>query len=49
MPTTYYGENSGVGLALDNLPEGTRPLGYVDFHVQDLKFEAHNTRYRRAR
>jgi hypothetical protein len=38
-----------VPLPLDGLPEGTRFLGYQDFMVQDLKFEAHNTRYRRGR
>jgi hypothetical protein len=36
-------------LPLDGLPEGTRFLGYVDFTVQDLLLEPHNTRYRRGR
>ena len=36
-------------LRLDGLPEGTRPLGFVDYYVQDLLFQPHNTRYRRAR
>ena len=38
-----------VPLELDQLPEGTKRLGYSDFYVQDLKVEAHNIRYRRAR
>jgi hypothetical protein len=38
-----------IPLRLDGLPEGTRQLGFTDFYVQDLKFEAHNIRYRRAR
>jgi hypothetical protein len=38
-----------IPLLLDSLPEGSRPLGFTDFYVQDLKFEAHNIRYRRAR
>jgi len=38
-----------IPLRLDGLPEGTRPLGFEDFHVQELKFGAHNIRYRRAR
>ena len=38
-----------VPLRLDGLPEGTRPLGFVDYCVQDLLFQPHNTRYRRAR
>lgn len=29
MPTTYYAEVSGVGLAIDNLPEGPRKIGLV--------------------
>lgn len=36
-------------LLLDDLPVGTKLLGYKDFTVQDLKFEPYNTRYRRAR
>lgn len=36
-------------LRLYNLPDGTRFLGYLDFLVQDLRFEPYNTRYRRAR
>lgn len=38
-----------VRLPLDGLPDGTKFLGYQDFTVQDLKFESHNTRYRRCR
>jgi hypothetical protein len=38
-----------VPLPLDSLPDGTRFLGYVDFIVQDLRVEPHNTRYRRCR
>jgi len=38
-----------VPLLLDNLPDGTKFLGYQDFTVQDLKVEPHNTRYRRGR
>ena len=33
----------------DGLPDGAEFLGYHDFTVQDLKVEAHNTRYRRGR
>ncbi len=29
MPTTYYGESSGVGIAINNLPEGPRRIGLV--------------------
>lgn len=36
-------------LRLNSLPDGTRFLGYLDFIVQDLRFEPYNTRYRRAR
>lgn len=38
-----------VPLRLDDLPDGTKFLGYQDFTVQDLKIEPHNTRYRRGR
>ena len=38
-----------VQLPLDDLPDGTKFLGYQDFTVQDLKVEPHNTRYRRCR
>jgi hypothetical protein len=38
-----------IPLRLEGLPEGTTPLGFSDFYVQDLKLEPHNTRYRRAR
>ncbi len=38
-----------IPLRLEGLPEGTRPLGFTDFFVQDLKFESHNIRYRRGR
>jgi hypothetical protein len=33
----------------DNLPEGSRLLGYEDYTVQDLLIQAHNTLYRLAR
>jgi len=33
----------------DNLPKGSRLLGYEDYIVQDLIIEPHNTRYRLAR
>jgi hypothetical protein len=36
-------------LLLDDLPEGTKFLGYQDFTVQDLRVEPDNTRYRRGR
>jgi hypothetical protein len=38
-----------VPLPLDDLPDGTKFLGYQDFTVQDLTVEPHNTRYRRCR
>jgi hypothetical protein len=38
-----------VILRPDNLPEGSRLLGYEDFTVQDITFCAHNTRYRKER
>src|SRR5208282_2750501 len=34
-------------LLLDDLPDGTRFLGYLDFTVQDLRVEPYNTCYRR--
>jgi hypothetical protein len=37
-----------VPLVIEGLPAGTRIEGYRDFVVQDLKIEAHNTRYRRT-
>jgi hypothetical protein len=37
-----------VPLVIEGLPTGTRVEGYRDFVVQDLKIEAHNTRYRRT-
>lgn len=37
-----------VPLVIEGLPEGTRIEGYRDYVVQDLKVEAHNTRYRRT-
>ena len=37
-----------VPLVLEGLPEGTQIEGYRDFVVQNLKIEAHNTRYRRT-
>lgn len=33
----------------DNLPEGSRLLGYEDYTVQDLLIQPHNTRYRLTR
>ena len=36
-------------LRIDDLPEGTRSRGFVDYHVQDILFQPYNTRYRRAR
>jgi SAM-dependent methyltransferase len=36
MPTTYYGENSGVGLALDNMPDGPRRIGIVGLGTGSL-------------
>ena len=33
----------------DNLPEGSRLLGYEDYTVQDLLIQPYNTRYRLAR
>jgi len=33
----------------DNLPEGSRLLGYQDYTVQDLQIQPRNTRYRLAR
>jgi hypothetical protein len=36
-------------LPLDDLPDGTRFLGYRDFIVQDLRVEPYNTCYRRGR
>ncbi len=38
-----------IAVPLEGLPEGTRPNGYEDFVVQDLKIEAHNVCYRRLR
>jgi len=38
-----------IPLRLDGLPDGTKPLGFTDFYVQDLKIEPHNIRYRRGR
>src|SRR5271166_4537698 len=38
-----------VPLLLGDLTDGTRFLGYLDFTVQDLRIEPHNTRYRRGR
>ena len=42
-------ETVPLELEVDDLAEGTERLGYTDFYVQDLKVEAHNIRYRRAR
>ena len=33
----------------DNLPQGSRFLGYQDYHIQDLLIQPFNTRYRLAR
>lgn len=38
-----------VPLEIAGLPEGTVRLGFKDYYVQDLKLEAYNTCYRRAR
>ena len=38
-----------VPLLLDDLPDGNRFLGYLDFTIQDLVLGPHNTRYRRGR
>lgn len=38
-----------VPLEISGLPEGTERLGFKDYYLQDLKIEAHNTCYRRAR
>jgi len=38
-----------VSLEIDDLPEGTKRLGFKDYVVQDLRIHAHNIRYRRAR
>lgn len=38
-----------IPLRIDDLPEGSKPLGYTDYYLVDLKFEAHNIRYRRGR
>lgn len=38
-----------ISLRLEGLPDGTKPLGFTDFYVQDLKIEPRNVRYRRAR
>jgi hypothetical protein len=38
-----------VPLEIAGLPEGTERLGFKDYYAQDLKPEAYNTRYRRAR
>jgi hypothetical protein len=35
-------------LVIEGLPSGTQSEGYRDFVVQDLRIEAHNTRYRRT-
>jgi hypothetical protein len=35
-------------LVIEGLPPGTQSEGYRDFVVQDLRIEAHNTRYRRT-
>jgi spermidine synthase len=36
MPTTYYGDLSGVGIAINNLPEGPRRLGLVGLGTGSL-------------
>lgn len=41
--------HNDVLLPLEDLPAGTKFLGYQDFTVQDLRVEPHNTRYRRGR
>jgi len=38
-----------IPVPLEGLPDGTRPNGYEDFVVQDVKIEAHNVCYRRLR
>lgn len=41
--------HESIPLRLEGLPEGTKPLGFTDYYVQDLKIQPHNIRYRRAR
>jgi hypothetical protein len=41
--------HESIPLRLEGLPEGTKPLGFADYYVQDLKIQPHNIRYRRAR
>lgn len=36
MPTTYYGDASGVGLAMNNLPESPRRIGLVGLGTGSL-------------
>jgi hypothetical protein len=38
-----------IPLEIEGLPDGTERLGFKDYYVQDLRIEAHNTCYRRAR
>lgn len=40
--------HTDMPLVIEGLPAGTTILGYRNFVVQDLKVEAHNTRYRRT-
>jgi hypothetical protein len=48
VKTRHLPIHQDVPLVIEGLPKGTRTEGYRDFVVQDLKIEAHNTRYRRT-
>jgi len=47
--TKQLAVHNEVLLRVDDLPEGTKFLGYQDYTVQDLRVEPYNTRYRRGR
>jgi hypothetical protein len=46
MPTTYYADSSGVGLALNALPQTPRRLGLVGLGTGSLAVYASNSRAR---